>query len=391
MARSAPISIWKILLVAVFLALASTNQVLSCYTSIFSFGDSLADTGNLLILQAQEHKPYSRISRVPYGETYFHRPTGRSSNGRLVIDFIAQSLGLPFIPPFLQRNNSQPVQQGLNFAVVGATALDDSFLRERGIFNPDSNNSLGIQFQWFKQVLPSLCDPSTNCRELLARSLVLAGEIGGNDFNHAFFEGKSFHDIRPLVPLVINAVTSTVQMLIEQGAVTLLVPGNLPIGCSAAYLTQFQSPNKDDYDPETGCLKWLNEFAQKFNDHLVKELDGMRELYPHATIIYADYYNAAMRIYRSPSQYGFTNGALTACCGGGGPYNYDRTAMCGDAGSRTCEDPSSYVSWDGIHLTEAAYRLIAEGLIRGPYAVPSIKHSCASLPQIPFADTRRRR
>ncbi|OVA09189.1 hypothetical protein BVC80_659g11 [Macleaya cordata] len=46
--------------------------VLGCYTSIFSFGDSLADTGNFLYSKAD--KP-SNIGNFPY----FHRPTGRCS------------------------------------------------------------------------------------------------------------------------------------------------------------------------------------------------------------------------------------------------------------------------------------------------------------------------
>ncbi|KAM1008458.1 hypothetical protein EV2_005058 [Malus domestica] len=34
-----------------------------------------------------------------------------------------------------------------------------------------------------------------------------------------------------------------------------------------------------------------------------------------------------------------------------------------EIGSTACKDPSSYVNWDGIHLTDAAYRYIAKGLL----------------------------
>lgn len=54
---------------------------------------------------------------------------------------------------------------------------------------------------------------------------------------------------------------------------------------------------------------------------------------------------------------------LKACCGGGGLYNFNNSARCGYVGSKACKDPWSYVNWDGIHLTEAAYRYIAKGLI----------------------------
>ena len=55
------------------------------YTSMFSFGDSLTDTGNFLV-----SSPLSNhiVGRYPYGITYFHRPTGRCSDGRLVVDFL---------------------------------------------------------------------------------------------------------------------------------------------------------------------------------------------------------------------------------------------------------------------------------------------------------------
>lgn len=60
-----------------------------CYTSIISFGDSLADTGNIKQLAAFPGKAFPCLF-PPYGETFFHEPTGRSSNGRLIIDFLGK-------------------------------------------------------------------------------------------------------------------------------------------------------------------------------------------------------------------------------------------------------------------------------------------------------------
>ncbi|KAJ4980903.1 hypothetical protein NE237_031740 [Protea cynaroides] len=214
---------------------------------------------------------------------------------------------------------------------------------------------------------------SLDCNEFLGRSLFLVGEIGGNDYNYPFFQRNSVEVIRAMVPEVINAISSAITTLISHGAATLVVPGNLPIGCSAAYLAIYKSQNKDDYDPQTGCLNWLNEFAQYHNGYLEKELDRLQTLYPNTTIFYADYYNASMPIYRSPDQYGFKGSTLKPCCGGIGP-------RCGSSGASVCSDPSSYVSWDGIHLTEAAYKWIAMGLLQGPYIVPPhITMSCLSL------------
>jgi phospholipase/lecithinase/hemolysin len=58
----------------------------ACYTRLFSFGDSLADTGNYRFVCGDNDS--DPVLRLPYGETFFHRATGRFSNGRIVLDFI---------------------------------------------------------------------------------------------------------------------------------------------------------------------------------------------------------------------------------------------------------------------------------------------------------------
>jgi hypothetical protein len=42
-------------------------------------------------------------------------------------------------------------------------------------------------------------------------------------------------------------------------------------------------------------------------------------------------------------------------------------------GTTVCSDPSKLINFDGPHLTEAAYKQIAKGLIEGPSANPSLK------------------
>ncbi|XVE51444.1 hypothetical protein DITRI_Ditri02bG0041000 [Diplodiscus trichospermus] len=340
------------------------------YESIFNFGDSLSDTGNFLLSGALA---FPVIGQLPYGETFFQHATGRCSDGRLIIDFIAEAFSLPYLPPYLAlRDLKRSSQHGVNFAFAGATALDAEFFYERNIGSILwTNNSLNVQLGWFRKLKSTLCSNKEACGELFRKSLFMVGEIGGNDYNYAFFVGGGIKQLQATVPLVVGAITNATSALIEEGAVELMVPGNFPIGCSAVYLTLFQSPNKADYDRH-GCLKAFNAFAESHNNQLKQALATLRQKYPHAKIIYADYYGAAMRFVHAPLHHGFYGGTLKACCGGGGPYNFNNSARCGHTGSVACENPSIYSNWDGIHLTEAAYRHVALALINGSYSTPPL-------------------
>ncbi|KAI3764922.1 hypothetical protein L2E82_14939 [Cichorium intybus] len=341
-----------------------TLHVRGCYTSIISFGDSLTDTGNLKQLTSGLNQKPLNFFLPPYGESFFHEPTGRCSNGRLIIDFIAESLNLSYVRPFYGGNDSQMMElgQGVNYAVVGATALDSSFFEARGIHNPTTNTSLGYQVEWFKQWLPSICANVSDCSLVLASSLSIVGEIGGNDYNHALAGGKSIDEVEAYVPFVVEAIISAINELIELGVKTLLVPGNLPIGCSAEYLTMYNGVDKMEHDNLTGCLTQLNKFTEYYNELLVTELNKTRHLHPGANIIYADYYNAAMQFFQSPNKYG--------------AFHYNDSIACGDPSSTVCAQPDTYANWDGLHLTESAYKVISKSLLQGPFTVPQFKSFC---------------
>ncbi|RDX98470.1 hypothetical protein CR513_18596, partial [Mucuna pruriens] len=76
------------------------------YEAIFNFGDSISDTGNA----ATYH--HALPSNSPYGSTYFKHASGRMSNGRLIIDFIAEAYGLPMLPAYLNLTKGQDIKKG---------------------------------------------------------------------------------------------------------------------------------------------------------------------------------------------------------------------------------------------------------------------------------------
>ncbi|CAA7402580.1 unnamed protein product [Spirodela intermedia] len=330
------------------------------YTSIISFGDSMTDTGNALIAEPELNQVFGKL---PYGRTYFGRPTGRQSDGRLVVDFIAHAFGLPPPPPYL-GGRSQDFRHGVNFAVGGATALDAPLIPGEGIKQGYLNYSLSVQLKWFEELKPSLCHSLKDCRTYFDRTLFLVGEFGINDYGNEFLDNVEINKLLPRIPSVVEAISSATERLIEHGAVELLVPGSTAIGCMPVCLTSGASADKTDYDPRNQCLKAINDFSEFHNALLRRALSRLQKKYPEVRITYADYYGPTLAFANFPQRFGFSNGALRSCCGGGGRYNFNWSAWCGKPGSEVHGDPSTFVSWDGVHMTDAAHRILAGTLIK---------------------------
>ena len=61
------------------------------YNAIWSFGDSISDTGNLCT-GSGGCPSWLTTGQLPYGQTHFGRPTGRCTDGRVVVDFLGVCL-----------------------------------------------------------------------------------------------------------------------------------------------------------------------------------------------------------------------------------------------------------------------------------------------------------
>ncbi|WOH14030.1 hypothetical protein DCAR_0933546 [Daucus carota subsp. sativus] len=321
---------------------------------IYQFGASFSDTGNDVV-----QDPMLASSRLPYGESTFLGPTGRYSDGLLVIDYIGNTAGIPLLNPYLK--NDADFTHGVNFAVSGATALSTETLAEKGFGRDGTDNSLGVQVEWMSNHFASQYNTNTST---LHDSLFILGEIGTNDYTSPLRQGKTFSDARNMVPEVTEIIENAIRRVIGFGASQVIIPGILPLGCLPAILTTFKSNDTSAYD-EYGCLKEFNDVITFHNDYLQRKIIMLQQENPQATIVYSDYFNGFKWLLSNAHQLGFdATSALEGCCGNDGPSHIDSsTDGCGGSNVPVCSNPDRYINWDGVHFTQKAHSVLASWVV----------------------------
>ncbi|XP_027123196.2 GDSL esterase/lipase At3g48460 [Coffea arabica] len=338
------------------------------FKSIYAFGDSYTDTGNTN--SATGPNPYLYVSRSPYGQTFFHHPTNRYSDGRLVIDFLAQQLSLPFLPPYLSKTADK--SYGINFAVAGSTAIIYSFFVKNNLTLNRTPQSLQTQLVWFNEFLESKgCKNSITtpkeCKAVFDNALIWLGEIGANDYAYTFGSSVSGTTIQKLA---IGSVTRFLEAILDKGVKYLVVQGLPPTGCLT--LTRYLAAENDR--DTLGCVASSNKQSYAHNTILQAKLNDFRKKFPNAVIVYADYWNAYASVVKNPEKYGIKE-LFKACCGSNsGLYNFDLFNTCGSPMATSCSNPSQYINWDGVHLTEGMYKAVAELLLEGKFSNPPFEY-----------------
>ena len=178
---------------AVSLAVACTPAA-AAYTSIFAFGDSLSDAGNLFA------ESESTIPLAPYVNGHF-------SNGPTWVEDLSQMLGLGVMKPFLTSND------GTNYAFGGA---------QTGVtnINPfDPNSPIHIDFP--DQITAfNLVDPHP------VKGALYTLDIGANDILNAlaaFVGGTiSLADVKTIVSQAETNTINSIGTLFGLGARSLL-------------------------------------------------------------------------------------------------------------------------------------------------------------------------
>ncbi|KAK9136624.1 hypothetical protein Sjap_007218 [Stephania japonica] len=164
-----------------------------------------------------------------------------------------------------------------------------------------------------------------------------------------------------------------VQSIYEHGGKNFWVHNTGPLGCLPQKLASLSKINTPNILDQYGCIRFLNDAAQMFNQKLRTLCDELRFEMKSATVVYTDVYTIKYELIANATNYGFVSPHM-ACCGhGGAPYNYNSSVGCGRIGSNICNEDSRYISWDGVHYTEAANAIVASKILSTHYSTPPLK------------------
>ncbi|CAD6271878.1 unnamed protein product [Miscanthus lutarioriparius] len=336
--------------VAFFLAtllLASTLATAaptSGIPAVFAFGDSTLDPGNnngLATLVRADHAPYG--CGFPGAAA-----TGRFSDGKLITDYIVESLGVKDVLP-AYRDSGLTVAEastGVSFA-SGGSGLDDLTAQTAMV------STFGSQIGDFQDLLGKIGMPQA--AEIASRSLYVIS-AGTNDVTMNYFilpvRAGSFPTIDQYSDYLIGRLQGYIQSLYNLGARNFMVSGLPPVGC----LPVTRSLNLASGG---GCVANQNAAAERYNAALQQMLTKLEAASPGATLAYVDVYTPLMDMVTQPQKYGFTE-TSQGCCGNG---LLAMGALCTSALPQ-CRSPAQFMFFDSVHPTQATYKALADHIVQ---------------------------
>ncbi|RWW16970.1 hypothetical protein GW17_00019111 [Ensete ventricosum] len=279
--------------------------------ALFVLGDSTVDSGTNNYLGT-----LARADRPPYGRDFdTHRPTGRFSNGRIIVDY----LGPGKIEDMIRGVNYASAAAGILFSsgsdLVSSfpirwllRGVDETFaagfgrLKCSSFLRQGQHISLSQQIQQvsdtFQQLELSLGEQAT--ADLISKSVFYVS-IGSNDFIHYYLQNTSSAQVLYLPwefnQLLVTTMKQALKGLYDKKVRRVVVTGLAPIGCTPHYLWLYAS--------ETGeCVDAINGVVMEFNyamRYMVRELN--REL-PNATFTFCDAFEGSMDIMVNRQRYG---------------------------------------------------------------------------------------
>ncbi|KAM1062357.1 hypothetical protein PS2_026464 [Malus domestica] len=334
-----------------------SDQTLSRRTAaLFIFGDSTVDPGNNNHITTI---PENQAHYEPYGKNgFFETPTGRFSDGQIIVDYIAEYAKLPLIPPFLQPSTAD-YTNGVNFASGGAGVLSET--------NQGLAIDLQTQLKNFEEVQKSLTEKlgEVEAKEVISEAVYFTS-MGSNDYMGGYLGNPKMqeqYNPEQFVGMVIGNLTQTIQALYEKGGRKFAFLRLCPLGCLPAFRA-LNSMNPES--GEGGCFEAASALALAHNNALNSVLNSLQYMLKDFKYCNSNFYDWLLERIEDPSKYGFKDG-VNACCGIG-PYG--GIFSCGGTKEvkdyQLCDNADEYIWWDSFHPTERIHEQLAKALWNGP-------------------------
>lgn len=389
----------------VFLFSSSVSKVgaASCPKQVFAFGDGTFDTGSISSI----FPSLLNYDYPPYGSTHFGKPSGRFSDGRLVVDFLCEALGIPKLPSYAQTVSSD-FSNGISFGSAFSTIGEVKTGQTAGPFmflNPFSLPMQVAQYLEFKttaglvhadktipntkisiqegqgedtDVVAATLEQGVHAKARLprnedfARGLYLVS-TGAHDLINMFNQNFTIEHMKGSFEKLMTTYGLAVRAFAKRGARDIVVFDVEPLGCQPFLLTLL--PQSESDIDRKGCRISVNALVQKFNKELRIRVEQWRAQHK-ANVVYLSQYDIKIDLINDIES-GFNNTNI-ACCGvPDSPYNVNIVVPCGPPGfdprtntplqATSCSSPSSYLYWDGFYTTEAANKYVAQKILSGEY------------------------
>lgn len=316
---------------------------ISSLSNLFSFGDSLSDSGNS-----------KSISQSAKGITFPPMPyyDGRYSNGPVALEYLWQTFN-PGSTAF--KNSLAPGNQGTNYAIGGSSSGLQNYLE---LFQPAINAGLSSAYSktgnsWqinsFASQNPTF-DPNTSLFSVwfFPNDLFWYNNSSPNSLPGTY-TGNSGPNIAPPTgyqAIVSNAVSNIIgtinQLANNYGARHFLVPNSALIGDTPEF----------SGSPQQAAL--LNALSVGFNNLLQSNLDNLSSARPELDIIKFQTDDLQQEILNNPSLFGFTD-VKTRCI---------NNASCV---ANTGGVAKEWFYWDGTHPTTTGHEIFAQRIYQAVY------------------------
>ncbi|CAN1847273.1 GDSL esterase/lipase At5g45670 [Linum perenne] len=309
-----------------FSAAAAGPQV-PCF---FIYGDSLNDCGNNNDLDTVAKANYK-----PYGVDYPGGPTGRFTNGRTIVDFLAEDLGFDKPISSFASAKGDDILRGVNYASGSAGILDDSGSRL------GRNVPLGKQVENHKATFSKIVSMKGNnesAMEHLNTCLYYMG-IGSNDYLNNYFVPNQYDSSKRFTPIgygahLMSVYNQNIRTLYQLGARKFVVVGLGKIGCVPYTMNLFGTNG-------TRCIESSNLAAKIFNKELQRLVVRLNIEIKDAKFIYVNTYGMGDG---DPRLLGFKV-VNKGCC------EARADGQCAE-GQAPCTNRGEYIFWDSFHPTE---------------------------------------